>query len=317
MSLELFFESLLVERNAAANTLDAYRRDLEQLNEALPGPLVQASSAALRDYLRGLADQGLARSSIARKRSAIKQFYAFLRDEGLRSDNPAEALKVGAAPRPLPKVLSTDQVDALIAAADRLVTEAPAQSLQQAEALRLKALLELLYASGLRVSELVGLPLSALQAAGPLEQAEALIARGKGDKQRLVPMGRAARAALLAYLPHRPQFLPRSLAAQPYVFPSSGRQGHLTRQRFGQLLKDLALQAGLPPELVSPHVLRHAFATHLMHNGADLRVVQSLLGHADVSTTEIYTHVSNQRLKALVTDCHPLSAAAQASSPAP
>ncbi len=312
MSLELFFESLLVERNAAANTLDAYRRDLEQLEEALPAPLVQASTLALRDYLRGLADQGLARSSIARKRSAIKQFYAFLRDEGLRSDNPAEALKVAAAPRPMPKILSPEQVGALLTAADEALAGAVPNSLPQAEALRLKALLELLYASGLRVSELVGLPLSALQAAGPLEQAEALVVRGKGNKQRLVPMGRAARAALLAYLPQRARFLPRSLAAQAFVFPSSGAQGHLTRQRFGQLLKDLAVRAGLPPDLVSPHVLRHAFATHLMQGGADLRVVQSLLGHADVSTTEIYTHVSNQRLKALVTNCHPLSAAAQA-----
>lgn len=308
MSLALFFESLLVERNAADNTLEAYRRDLEQAAESLPGPLEQADATMLRDYLRELADLGFAKSSIARKRSALKQYFAFLSDEGLRTDNPADALKVAAAPRALPKVLSPEQVSSLLDQAQREVeaSRASGTALEQAEALRTWALLETLYASGLRVSELVSLPLSAIQAEG-----EALIVTGKGNKQRLVPLGRAARIALAAYLEQRAQFLPRRLAAQAYIFPSSGQQGHLTRQRMGQLLKALAERAGLPPALVSPHVLRHAFATHLMHNGADLRIVQTLLGHADVSTTEIYTHVSNQRLKALVTDCHPLSGNAQ------
>ncbi len=305
MSLALFFESLLVERNAADNTLEAYRRDLEQAAEALPCALDQADASALRDYLRGLTDQGFAKSSIARKRSALKQYFAFLSDEGLRSDNPADALKVATAPRALPKILSPEQVNALLDQAQKDVEAARAsdQALALGEALRTWALLEILYASGLRVSELVSLPLSAIQS-----NVGALIVTGKGNKQRLVPLGRAAQSALAAYLEKRAIFLPPRLAAQPYVFPSSGQQGHLTRQRMGQLLKALAERAGLPPALVSPHVLRHAFATHLLHNGADLRIVQTLLGHADVSTTEIYTHVSNQRLKALVTDCHPLSA---------
>ncbi len=308
MSLALFFESLLVERNAADNTLEAYRRDLEQASESLACPLEQADATMLRDYLRDLADQGFAKSSIARKRSALKQYFAFLSDEGLRADNPADALKVAAAPRALPKVLSPEQVTALLNQAQTEVEAADSsdQALVRAEALRTWALLEILYASGLRVSELVSLPLSAIQAGG-----EALIVTGKGNKQRLVPLGRAAQLALAAYLDQRRLFLPRRLAAQSYVFPSSGQQGHLTRQRMGQVLKALAERAGLPSALVSPHVLRHAFATHLMHNGADLRIVQTLLGHADVSTTEIYTHVSNQRLKSLVTDCHPLSAGAQ------
>lgn len=307
MSLALFFESLLVERNAASNTLDAYRNDLEQAAEALPCALEQADTAALRDYLRELADQGFAKSSIARKRSALKQYFAFLSDEGLRPDNPADAFKVATAPRALPKVLSPRQVTALLDQAQQEVEEARASQhpLALGEALRTWALLEILYASGLRVSELVSLPLSAIQA-----EAGALIVTGKGNKQRLVPLGRAAQGALAAYLDKRALFLPPRLAAQSYVFASSGQQGHLTRQRMGQLLKGLAERAGLPPALVSPHVLRHAFATHLMHNGADLRIVQTLLGHADVSTTEIYTHVSNERLKSLVTDCHPMSAGA-------
>lgn len=297
MSLEYFLESLVVERNASKHTLEAYRRDLADFETALGAGTAQSlSRKTIEAYLADLIDLGMATSTVARKRSAIKQYLSFLTEEGLRDDNPAAQITSRRPARALPKILSIDEVSTLLAQAKQ-----DAQS-GSPEAIRMLALMEVLYASGLRVSELVELPLEAIQ-----DGMEVLIVTGKGNKQRMVPLGRAAQQALGQYLSVRDQFLSGRTIQQAYVFPSSGKEGHLTRQRFGQLLKDLCSAAGIEAKRVSPHVLRHAFATHILHNGADLRVVQTLLGHADVGTTEIYTHVANERLKSLVFDCHPLS----------
>jgi integrase/recombinase XerD len=215
----------------------------------------------------------------------------------LRADDPTAALDAPRRGRPLPKVLSETEVAAMI--------EVTARE-DKAAALRLGALMELIYASGLRVSELVSLPLAAAKRDQPF-----LVVRGKGSKERLVPMGEAAKHALAAYLEVRSKFLPRSIKASPWLFPSSGHSGHLTRQRLGQLLKDAAAKAGIEPARVSPHVLRHAFATHLLDHGADLRALQKMLGHADIATTQIYTHVATGRLAALVAEAHPLAKASR------
>lgn len=279
---------LAAERGAAANTLAAYARDLAGAQELL-GDLTTAS----RDDLARLAGHWaeLAPASVARKASALRQFYGFLLDEGLRADDPSPALPRPATRRPLPKILSHTDIAALFARA-----EAEAED-GNPLAVRLLALLELLYGSGLRATELVSLPLSAVPRDAPF-----LTVTGKGGVQRMVPVSGRAQAALAAWLGLRQ-------GPPPHVFPSSSKPGagHLSRIRLYQLLKSLAARAGLDPARVSPHVLRHAFATHLLEGGADLRVLQTLLGHADIATTQIYTHVDAARLVALVNERHPLA----------
>ena len=274
---------LAAERGAAANTLAAYRRDLEGAEELL-GDIAGAGPDDLARLARAWSD--LAPSTVARKASALRQFYGFLLDEGLRDDDPSPALPRPAARRPLPKILSHSEVEALFARA-----ELEAES-DRPESLRLLALLELLYGSGLRATELVSLPLASVPRDAPF-----LTVIGKGGQQRMVPISGRAKHALSRWLAVRPE--------GRFLFPSRGK--HLTRIRLFQLLKELAARAGLDPAKLSPHVLRHAFATHLLEGGADLRVLQTLLGHADIATTQIYTHVDAARLVALVNERHPLA----------
>ncbi len=286
-STEAFLAMLATERGAAANTLAAYRRDLAQAEEAI-GDLAEAE----RDAVAQLAGEwaGLAPASVARKASALRQFFGFAIDEGWRSDDPSGALPAPRARRPLPKVLGHTQIAALFARA-----EAEAAG-DDPRAVRLLALIELLYGSGLRASELVGLPLSAVPRDAPF-----LTVTGKGGATRLVPVGARALEALARWLALRPQG-----ENSRWLFPS-GKAQHLSRVRLFQLVRALAGRAGLDPAGISPHVLRHAFATHLLEGGADLRVLQTLLGHADISTTQIYTHVDAARLVALVNSRHPLA----------
>src|SRR5690606_4927772 len=285
---ELFLEMMAVERGAARHTLDAYRRDLDDYGRFLQGRSLRAEtadSAAVRSYLNELSHRGMAASTAARRLSAIRQFHRFVYLEGGRPDDPTQTIDGPRRQRPLPRLLNQAEIEALIAAARR--RDGP-------QGLRLVAILELLYATGLRASELMALPLSALG----LDR-RILVVRGKGGKERLVPVGRAAAEALNAYLAVRDTFM-RPGRGSPFVFPSRARQGHLTRQRLAQLLRELAPEAGLDPGRISPHVLRHAFASHLLAGGADLRAVQLMLGHADIATTEIYTHVQGERLAAAV-----------------
>jgi integrase/recombinase XerD len=288
---------LSAERGAAGLTLAAYRGDLESLARHLGArgiALEAASAPALHDYLAGAR---VGPRTLARRVSALRQFYKFLLIEGVRRDDPGAGLETPRLGRPLPKILSEDEVSRLIAAAARI---------PGAEGLRLLCLLELLYASGLRISELVGLPLVAARG-----NPAVLLVRGKGGRERMVPLGAPARAALARYLAARARFLQGSRPS-PWLFPSRGKAGHLSRQRCGQLLKELALAAGIAPQRLSPHVLRHAFASHLLDHGADLRSVQEMLGHASIATTEIYTHVLPDRLRRLVEEKHPLAGAAAA-----
>ncbi len=278
---------LAAERGAAANTLAAYRRDLEGA-EVILGDLAQAN----RRDLERLASEWseLAPSTVARKASALRQFYGFLVDEGLRKDDPSPALPRPTARRPLPKILTHEQVNALFGRA-----ELEAES-GNPHAVRLLALLELLYGSGLRASELVSLPVSSVPRDAPF-----LTVMGKGGQARMVPVSTRAKTAISQWLAIRPE--------SKFLFPSRGK--HLSRIRLFQLLRELAVRADLPPEKLSPHVLRHAFATHLLEGGADLRVLQTLLGHADIATTQIYTHVDAARLVALVNERHPLAGKAR------
>jgi integrase/recombinase XerD len=285
-AIESFLAMLAAERGAAANTLAAYRRDLEGAEEAV-GDLIAIPGEALARLGQVWSD--LAPASLARKCSALRQFFAFLQDEGLRADDPSGALPRPSSRRPLPRLLSHEEVDRLFLQAESEATSA------RPEALRLLALLELLYGSGLRATELVSLPLAAVPRDAPL-----LNVTGKGGQQRLVPVSTRAMQALSQWLAVRP-------AGGKLVFPSRGAKGHLTRERLFQMLRELAGRAGLDPAKVSPHVLRHAFATHLLEGGADLRVLQTLLGHADIATTQIYTHVDSARLVALVNARHPLA----------
>ncbi len=294
--LEAFLEMLSAERGAAVHTLDAYRRDLLDFAGHLRKKgrtFTNGSAADVRDYLASLSAEGLKASTQARRLSALRQLHRFLLDEDIRADDPTSAIESPKRGRPLPKVVTENQTQSLIDAAAAL--EGP-------EAVRLLCIVELLYASGLRVSELVTLPLTA--AGG---ERRMLLVKGKGGKERLVPLGAPAREAIKAYLGVRPRFLPPSERAQRFLFPSRGVEGHLTRRRVAQLLKDLAVKAGVDPRKLSPHVLRHAFASHLVAHGADLRSVQQLLGHADIATTQIYTHVQDERLRRLVAEKHPLA----------
>lgn len=296
-AIDAFLEMMSAERGASANTLAAYSRDLSDLSGMLRGKAVQAKTKNLETVLSKFAASGLAPSTAARKLSAIKQFYKFLQIEDTRADNPAMNLRGPKQGRPLPKIMSEADVDALFEAA---------QADTSPKGLRMLCQLEILYAAGLRVSELVS-----LNARTGSRRDGCLLIKGKGGRERIVPLTGKAIEAISAWKSVRAQTLPENeaLAAQakPYLFPSRGRLGHMTRERFAQTLKALAIAAGLIPSQVSPHVLRHAFATHLLARGADLRSVQKLLGHADISTTQIYTHVLDERLKALVLTAHPLA----------
>jgi integrase/recombinase XerD len=294
--IERFLEMLVAERGAAANTVAAYRRDLEHASGHLAGRRSSLAAAAdddLRGYLRTLHRAAMAPTTSARRLSALRQFYGFLHGEGLRADNPTTVLDAPKRARPLPKILSEAEVERLFQAI---------ASRTGPEAIRLACLLELLYGAGLRVSELVGLPYPPTEGDPRL-----LLVRGKGDKERVVPLHDAAIAALNAYREVRAAFFPKGAKASRWLFPSRSKEGHLTRARFHQMLDALAVEAGLDPAKISPHVLRHAFATHLLEGGADLRAVQRMLGHADIATTQIYTHVLQDRLRSLVTAHHPLA----------
>jgi integrase/recombinase XerD len=293
--LEAFLEMMAAERGAAPLTLAAYKNDLTDLSGFLStrGVALEAANAeALHSYVTSAATTRLTPRTLARRISAMRQFYKFLLLEGIRQDEPTAELDTPRLGRPLPKVLSETEVGALIEAA----RHGPGD-----EGTRLVCLIELLYATGLRVSELVTLPLAAAR-----RDPRFLVISGKGSKERIVPLSEPSRRALGTYLECRDRFLSDSRASR-WLFPSRGQVGHLTRQRCGQLLKELALAAGLDPGRLSPHVLRHAFASHLLHHGADLRSVQQMLGHADIATTQIYTHVLTDRLRKLVETAHPLA----------
>jgi len=287
---------MAVERAAARNTLTAYGRDLEDASAFLAGRGRDLATAAAEDveaYFSDMGARGLSPATAARRRAAVRQFYRFVLGEGWRSDDPSRRVDAPRKGRRLPKVLSREEVSALIAAAG---------ARDGAQGVRLNCMIELIYASGLRVSELLALPLAAL-ARDPAY----LMVRGKGGKERLAPLNDAARAAVKAYLDVRAGFLPKGRKDNPWLFPSRAAAGRLTARRFAQMLDEAAAVAGIDPVRVSPHVLRHAFATHLLEGGADLRVVQTLLGHADISTTQIYTHVAEDRLVQVVQTKHPLA----------
>ncbi|MFP3920760.1 MAG: site-specific tyrosine recombinase XerD [Dichotomicrobium sp.] len=293
-----FLDMLSAEKGAAANTLSAYRNDLADLGAFLNGLKLdfrRAGSGDLRSYMARLGEQGLAISSRARRLSAIKQFYSFLLSERLRTDDPAALLEGPRQRTTLPKTLSMAEVDRLLSTARMRRIEAKGS--ERKRCARLHCLLEMLYATGMRASELVSLPRAAL--AG---DKRVLTIRGKGGRERIVPLNDAAIEALEAYLAEAAEE-PRS----GWLFPSWGRAGHLTRQRLSQELKALGGEAGIDPAKLSPHVLRHAFASHLLERGADLRAVQKLLGHADISTTQIYTHVLEERLREIMHTHHPLA----------
>jgi integrase/recombinase XerD len=299
--IRLYLDMLAAERGAGANTLAAYARDLEDLAAHLKATrrcLASARTADLRAYLEDLARRGLRAVTVARRLSAIRQLFRFLYAEGHRTDDPAAVLEGPKRQRALPKTLSVAEVDRLLTAAGQCDPDAPLAA--RLRAARLACLLETLYATGLRVSELIALPITAAR-----RGTRAIVVRGKGNKERLVPLNESARRTAQAYLDMLA--LAGRDAKSKWLFPSFGASGHLTRQHLARELKVLARAAGLRADQVSPHVLRHAFASHLLHNGADLRVVQTLLGHADISTTQIYTHVLQERLKAMVRDLHPLA----------
>lgn len=294
--VDAFLEMMSAERGASRNTIEAYRRDLEDYAGFLArrgsGPLV-ASREEVTGFLAALEAEGLAASSSARKLSAVRQFHKFLCTDGLRGDDPTRILASPKPRRPLPQVLSIEEVDRLLRLAEAEVG-LDQSAAKRAAAFRLYVLLELLYATGMRVSELVSLKRSAV-----MRDAGFLTIVGKGNKERVVPVNDRARDAVRAYL--------ATLEPGPWLFPAGGEEGYLSRQVFARDLKGLAARAGIAPERVAPHVLRHAFASHLLAGGADLRVVQTLLGHADISTTQIYTHVLDERLRSLVEAHHPLS----------
>lgn len=300
--VDLFLDMMAAERGASKNTLDAYRRDLEDMSMRLSArgrSFMDAQTPDIEACLAEMAREGLAASTTARRLSATRRLFRFLLAEGLRADDPARTMSGPKRGRPLPKVMSESDVDALFLAAD---------AMDGVRGIRARALLEILYAGGLRVTELVTLPLNAVARAQ-----STLHVTGKGGKERLVPLTPPAMDAIKAWLAVREDSLPKGkpsalTKAGRFLFPSSSAaDGHLTREQFARILKDIAVAAGLDPKKISPHVLRHAFATHLLANGADLRSVQTLLGHADISTTQIYTHVLEERLKTLVETAHPLA----------
>ncbi len=303
-----FLEMLAAERGASNNTLESYARDLDHLSQNSSAPLNDITRDQVRAYLALLQKNGLAARTQARKLSSMRQFFKFLYGEGLRGDNPALGIDSPRIGQSLPKLLSEDQVNELLKlveaqAQNKLAQNKSAQNKPGLKSLRLHALIELLYATGLRVTELVSLPLSAVRSGQPY-----IFVRGKGNKERLVPMNDRAIKALEVYIEAMTSLSPSGNNSK-WLFPSRGAKGHLTRHRFAQLLKKTGAEAGILPSQLSPHVLRHAFATHLLSRGADLRAVQKMLGHSDITTTQIYTHVLEERLKSRVQHKHPLSKA--------
>ena len=303
--IDAFLEMMAAERGASDNTLAAYARDLEGWNAALSKSgksILTCGTGALEAVLSSWAKAGLAPATAARKLSALKQFCLFAQMDGLRKDNPAHSLRGPKQGRGLPKILSHNDIEALFAAVETDIS---------VKGVRLWAQLEILYAGGLRVTELVSLKLNTAARVIQADAAPCLTIRGKGNKERLVPLTGAAVRAIGKWLQVRYQTLPKSAIArdraEDFLFPSSGKSGHMTRERFAQLLKQLARDAGLDASRISPHTLRHAFATHLLERGADLRAVQTLLGHADIATTQIYTHVLDAQMQQLVEDHHPLA----------
>ena len=309
--IALFLDMLAAERGAGANTLAAYRNDLDDLSSFLRAAgksVAGADTDDLRGFLADLTERGFKASSLARRLSAVRQLYRFLYAEGKRGDDPAAVLEGPKRGRSLPKVLSIAEVDALLKEAQRQSDDATQPPGARLRAMRLLCLLEVVYATGLRVSELVALPASAAR-----RDQRMLVVRGKGGKERLVPLNQSAKTTMAAWLALTQESGRKG--ESKWLFPSFGEQGHLTRQHFARELKALAAACGLAPARLSPHVLRHAFASHLLHNGADLRIVQTLLGHADISTTQIYTHVLEDRLKTMVRDLHPLGQGGTRSQP--
>ncbi len=294
--IEAFLEMMSAERACARNTLLAYGKDLADAHAftlARGRPLEQAGLADVEAYFAELSARGLSAATAARRRASVRQFYRFALEEGWRRDDPSRRVDAPRQPRALPKLLSRAEVERLIAAAG---------ALGEAEGARLACMVEVLYAAGLRISELTSLSLQAVA-----RDPAFLMVRGKGGKERLAPLNAPARAAVKAWLTHRPAALPKRDKANPWLFPSTGESGRMTPRRVAQLLDEAAARAGIDPAKVSPHVLRHAFATHLLEGGADLRVVQTLLGHADIATTQIYTHVTGERLRRTVEASHPLA----------
>jgi integrase/recombinase XerD len=301
-SLEAFLEMLAAERGAATNTLEAYRRDLTDYEAAIARGgkcALNVGTEDVRTYLRALQGRGFSAATSARRLSAIRQLHRFLYAEGMRADDPALILEGPRRNPPLPKILSIEEVERLLAAAQAAIAASPPNKPQRVHAARTACLLELLYATGLRVSELVALPKAAARHNEPL-----ILIHGKGGRERLVPLSGPAKRSIAAY---RSLLEARRLGGGPWLFPADSASGHLSRQVFARDVKAVAACAGISASRVSPHVLRHAFASHLLQNGADLRVVQELLGHADISTTQIYTHVLDERMKAMVRDLHPLN----------
>ena len=302
--LDGFLDALASERGASANTLEAYRRDLSDYQAQLAArgsDALKAGVAHVQAYLSSRGADGLSAASLARRLSAIRQFHKHLYAEGLRRDDPTLSVEGPRRARPLPKVLTVEDVDRLIRTA-REGLDAPERPLRERLAAgRMACLIELIYGSGLRISEALALPKSAARTKEPL-----IAVRGKGGKERLAPLSGPSRAAIAAYRALLNDAAP-GMAASPWLFPADSASGHMTRQGFARDLKIVASAAGLSPARVSPHVLRHAFASHLLQNGADLRVVQDLLGHADISTTQIYTHVLDERARAMVRDLHPMN----------
>jgi integrase/recombinase XerD len=294
--VEAFLEMMSAERAAARNTLLAYSKDLADAHafcQARGRALEAAEAADVEAYFADLSARGLSAATASRRRAAVRQFFRFACGEGWREDDPSRRVDAPRTPRTLPKLLSREEVERLIAAA---------AAFGEAEGARLACMVEVLYAAGLRVSELTALPLQALA-----RDPAFLTVRGKGGKERLAPLNGAARTAVKAYLAQRGAFLPRGDKANPWAFPSHGASRRVTPRRVAQLLDEAAVRAGIDPARVSPHVLRHAFATHLLEGGADLRAVQTLLGHADIATTQIYTHVTGERLRRTVENAHPLA----------
>lgn len=291
--IESFLDMMSAERGASPHTLDAYSRDIVGFSESIDDDVERATPEQLRDYFDDILAQGLKPRTAARRLSCLRQFFQFLFAEGVRDDDPTSVLDSPRQGSRLPKYLGEDEVDLLLQAA---------RSENTPTSLRLTAILELLYASGLRVSELVSLPLAAVARERPV-----IIVRGKGNKERMVPIGAPARAAVASYLEVRQSFIPANTKISRWLFPSRGAAGHVSRDSVAKSLKDLAVVAGIAPSRVSPHVLRHSFASHLLAHGADLRSLQQMLGHADISTTQIYTHVLDERLRRLVETNHPLA----------
>ena len=294
-TVEQFLEMLIAERGASSNTCTSYLNDISNFDKFLSGAettLEDATTDDIRRYLRHRSEVGANNPTISRNLSVLRQFFKFLQSENVRLDNPALNVDGPKVSRTLPKVISEDDVEALLKAAHKLRT---------AEGIRLTCLLEIAYASGLRVTELVSLPTDALNLTS-----ETLLISGKGGKERLVPLTSSAMNAIAAYERVRTDFLKGNNTSK-FLFPSRSKQGYLTRRRLGQLLKELAIQAGLDPTIISPHILRHAFASHLLNRGADLRSLQKMLGHSDISTTQIYTHVQKERLHAVISSYHPMA----------